>query len=125
MYPKLSNIAFGIIVSSSDNYGCEWVKLPIRIIVIETTYEKTNHMYVVSHLLQSSRRSRPTLKAGGSGSDSRSRTPSRGRTGTVGDRFIPNRSTCDIEAAQYSIVNSNNTAATLENNQNGNNIDQG
>ena len=25
-YPKLLKIAFGIIVSSSDNYGCEWVK---------------------------------------------------------------------------------------------------
>ena len=24
-YPKLLKIAFGIIVSSSDNYGCEWV----------------------------------------------------------------------------------------------------
>ena len=66
-------------------------------------------------------RSRPALKAGGSGSDSRSRTPSRGRTGTVGDRFIPNRSTCDMDAAHHSIVNSNMT--NMENNQNGNNKD--
>ena len=26
-YPKLLKIVFGIIVSSSDNYGCEWVKI--------------------------------------------------------------------------------------------------
>ena len=25
--PKLLKIVFGIIVSSSDNYGCEWVKV--------------------------------------------------------------------------------------------------
>ena len=74
-------------------------------------------------------RSRPSMKAAGSGGDSRSRTPSRGRTGTVGDRFIPNRSTCDMDAAHHSIVNSNNCTTTLtqtnmENNQNGSNINQ-
>jgi len=69
-------------------------------------------------------RSRPN-KAGGSGNDSRSRTPSRGRTGTVGDRFIPNRSTCDMDAAHHSIVNSNNnTFSNTENNSNGANVDQ-
>ena len=74
-------------------------------------------------------RSRPTLKDGESGGDSRSRTPSRGRTGTVGDRFIPNRSTCDMDAAHHSIVNSNNglnivSQSNSENNLNGTNVNQ-
>ena len=38
----------------------------------------------------------------------RNRTPSAGRNGTVGgDRFIPNRSTTDLESAHHSLLNSN------------------
>ena len=70
-------------------------------------------------------RSRLTIRAapGGSSGESRSRTPSRGRTGTVGDRFIPNRSTCDMEAAHHSIINNTapgNGQIDSENNKNGN-----
>ena len=39
-YPKLLKIVFGIIVSSSDNYGCEWVNSVINVKAVVAAFNQ-------------------------------------------------------------------------------------
>jgi len=62
----------------------------------------------------------PSKSGNSSNGNSRSRTPTRGGGGARGggDRFIPNRSTMDMEAASHYLLNSTSEAASAVNKEN-------